>query len=340
MLSSTSNVALAEAVTAESDFDEETLAEGVIEVRVAAELNAVEPRNDKTNTVEVVVTLYTEWNDPAMVGRGPGDFDRSVRAYVAEWNPRLEANNARSVREVWEPDVAWNFKDAATGLMKYSQRYRVVVRNESHHMGRFPFDVNTIKVEFGSKYLRNTDFCFRQRAPLADRSGRGNTEWRTVSASVSVDNGSHPHFTFYVRQARRASFYFWKIAFVLLLISVLSWSVLWLDPENFVDRQKLTLTLFLSSVAFMFVANDKLPKLQYLTRMDGFIFVSNVLLFVVGVENYVAFVLSAPEYWNNREAANLADTWTLVALVAITALNLVQYLTGWLTCLCGGDTSK
>jgi len=51
------------------------------------------------------------------------------------------------------------------------------------------------------------------------------------------------------------------------------------------------LTLFLASVAFLFVVNDKLPRIPYLTIMDKLTIGCFFLLFLVAFENFLSFVM-------------------------------------------------
>jgi hypothetical protein len=56
----------------------------------------------------------------------------------------------------------------------------------------------------------------------------------------------------------------------LLLITIASWSVFWLDPKEFSTQITIAFTNLLTVVALLLVINDKLPRVGYLTLMDGF----------------------------------------------------------------------
>jgi hypothetical protein len=56
----------------------------------------------------------------------------------------------------------------------------------------------------------------------------------------------------------------------LLLITTASWSVFWIDPQEFSTQIGIAFTNLLTVVALLLVINDTLPRVGYLTLMDGF----------------------------------------------------------------------
>ena len=86
-----------------------------------------------------------------------------------------------------------------------------------------------------------------------------------------------------------------------------SWVVYLFEPSDLSSRTSTTLTLFLAAVAFVFVVNDGLPKVPYLTIMDKFTLAAFLAVFSSGAESafisiyykariiYSFFVLAAAE---------------------------------------------
>jgi len=83
------------------------------------------------------------------------------------------------------------------------------------------------------------------------------------------------------------------------------------NPEQLNDRFNLTLTLFLTAVAFHFVVSSELPKIAYATRLDKFIAFMYVLLFLTAIENVVASRLT-----RTLTVAEVEDTLDLAAIIA------------------------
>ena len=101
---------------------------------------------------------------------------------------------------------------------------------------------------------------------------------------------TYSNLRFTVKLRRRSGFYVYKVLMINVIMTVWSWCVFWLPPEDISARMDISLTLFLASVAFLFVVSDKLPKVDFLTSLDKIILFSFGLLFLSALESFVAFV--------------------------------------------------
>ena len=54
------------------------------------------------------------------------------------------------------------------------------------------------------------------------------------------------------------------------------WSVIWITPKELESRLTVTIVCLLSLIAYNFVIDKELPKLEYLTVMDWIIFTSYI----------------------------------------------------------------
>ena len=90
--------------------------------------------------------------------------------------------------------------------------------------------------------------------------------------------------------SRRYGFYLYKVVLINVLMSIWAWSVFWMPGDEFGDRVGVSLTLFLASVAFLFVISDKLPKVDFLTALDKMILFSFLMLFGTAVESFAVLV--------------------------------------------------
>jgi hypothetical protein len=284
-------------------------------------------------TAEVDIAVFLSWKDPAMRGRTSG-FGRTVAEYESLWSPKVEINNGRELVEMWDGDTAWNFKSVETGLMLYSQRYRGVVTNRCD-LRRFPFDGDVITIQLGPAHYPASKVRMEIDAAVPSVvCGDSLMEWscskdvlsRAFSKSVGAKEFSNCEFGIVVM--RNYGYYLWKIVLINFLVAVWSWTVFWMEPDDLGERMNTTLTLFLASVAFLFVTNDALPKVSYLTAMDKIILSSFLLLFLTAVESFAVFVISSPRYFDDRALANTVD-WVSVAvfpsLCVLSNLSLVVY---------------
>jgi hypothetical protein len=89
--------------------------------------------------------------------------------------------------------------------------------------------------------------------------------------------------------ARHPFYYIAKIVLLLFMSTSLTFSVYIIPKEDIADRLGYIATMFLATGALIFVANDDLPKSQYLTCMDKVVLLSFVEIFLIGVENVLAY---------------------------------------------------
>ena len=64
----------------------------------------------------------------------------------------------------------------------------------------------------------------------------------------------------------------------------MSWTVLWISPENTGPPIGLATTSMLTLIAYRFILGSQLPRVSYLTLLDHFIFASTVLVFMALLE--------------------------------------------------------
>ncbi len=75
---------------------------------------------------------------------------------------------------------------------------------------------------------------------------------------------------------RNSTYYLYKIIFPVLLILIVAWSVLWIPTDEIESRLTTSIVALLSLIAFNFVFQDDIPKLDILTDLDKFIILSYI----------------------------------------------------------------
>jgi hypothetical protein len=100
--------------------------------------------------------------------------------------------------------------------------------------------------------------------------------------------------------ARHPFYYIAKIVLLLFMSTSLTFSVYVIPKEDIADRLGYIATMFLATGALIFVANDDLPKSQYLTCMDKVVLLSFVEIFLIGVENALAY-----QFWPDLHSRNI-----------------------------------
>ena len=75
---------------------------------------------------------------------------------------------------------------------------------------------------------------------------------------------------------RKSRYYVFKIIMPIILILIVCWSAVWIKPKDLESKLTITIVCLLSLIAYNFVIDADLPKLEYLTVMDYIILVSYV----------------------------------------------------------------
>jgi len=95
-------------------------------------------------------------------------------------------------------------------------------------------------------------------------------EWNVVGHTSRIDrDAGFPQFVMQIEIGRQVGFYLWKILLPLIIITGVAWSTFWMTRDGLAQRQRQSATAVLSLVAYQFVAGATLPRVSYLTLMDG-----------------------------------------------------------------------
>ena len=75
---------------------------------------------------------------------------------------------------------------------------------------------------------------------------------------------------------RNVSHYIYKIILPVFLILCIAWYVLWIPTRKYETRLNTSIIALLALIAYNFVFQDDIPKLNYLTNLDRYILLSYV----------------------------------------------------------------
>ena len=73
---------------------------------------------------------------------------------------------------------------------------------------------------------------------------------------------------------RNINYFIFKIIIPVFLILAISWSVMWIPPNQVESRLTTSIVALLALIAYNFVFNEDIPKLSYLTSLDRYILLS------------------------------------------------------------------
>ena len=113
------------------------------------------------------------------------------------------------------------------------------------------------------------------------------SEWQILGINTAVtakkaekEDKTYPRYTFEIKVKRNFQFYIFKVFLPLLLITVISWTTFWINPNTaFVPQMNVGITSILTAITFNFTVANALPRVSYLTLMDAYIFICYIFFF-------------------------------------------------------------
>ena len=308
--------------------------EGPTKVGYAVWLGDLERIDSAAQTFTTSFVIALRWHDPQLKHDGPG-----AKSYALDdiWNPRFLIANATA-----EPDRSLPEKAdvAPDGMVTYRQRFMGDF-SQSLNLHTFPFDSDTCRVQFivpghGTKDIAFAPDEAAMSVDMKDGVGRSEKltiqDWDVTSVSAKVSPFRvTPHlelagFTLEITAARRAQHFVIKVIIPLILIVMMSWAVFWIEPDDAGTQMGVAMTAMLSLIAYQFVIDSDVPDLPYLTRLDAFILMSSVLVFLSIVEVLVTTKFA------NRDRLDLArkiDRRCRWAFPLLFLVGTIVTLTGW-----------
>ena len=202
-------------------------------------------------------------------------FDPVVEFYNRKSNPDFAQGRADWVEIFSNGTVQMRVRDTATFKAKFDFK-------------KFPFDEQIfsflIYPEFpASKMIFVAEPLMEEYKKnlyvVEGEDGINIPEWKVTTVDYKIDRykeGDYEYQGFIVEigAERVTNYYIFKIIIPILLILSISWSVFWIDRAQIEAKANITIVALLSLIAYNLIMDDVIPKLDYLTFMDAFIFLS------------------------------------------------------------------
>jgi neurotransmitter-gated ion-channel len=268
-------------------------------------------------------SVYYEarWINPAEKHPGPLPVFKDI-SHI--WTPSLTIANQQMAWDSY-PDFV---EIAPDGMVTYRQR--VWARfSQTLNLHNFPFDKQVLTIHLVSANETSDEVTFRplRNAPAGIATHFSVPDFRVIgwesapAAFPSKDiEGAVAGFRLEIEVKRRPMFYMIKIVLPLVLIVMMSWIPRWIDPEHIATNIGVSATAFLTLVAYLFATNVLLPRVSYVTRMDLFILLSMLMVFIALAQTVATTVLVRNH--ELRLAQNL-DWWARIVYPVALALVLL-----------------
>ena len=247
-----------------------------------------------------------------------------------------ETSRTSNLDRIWHPTIEMvNFKastDSDTivdilpdGTVQAQERFARTL-SSGLALQKFPFDLQSLQVVLESlKYDDRTVELVVDSAKVSiGKDSFGSlSEWQIGKISGTNSKSFFPpeqqHYsriTIGINVKRNYGFYLLKVMMQLLLITIASWSVFWIDPREFSTQIGIAFTNLLTVVALLLVINDTLPRVGYLTMMDGFTMICFLTILVAILVLIIAHrSITTDNHHRANKVQDLARSIVLIGFV-------------------------
>ena len=202
----------------------------------------------------------------------------------------------------------------------------------------FPFDKQKLRI-----FLYNDKYKINQRRALVSsytiRKANQFQEqnqipgWKIDKVDLKydfykdVDRSWYDGVALEIDVSRKSGYYVFKIIIPILLILMVCWSSVWINPREIESRLTVTIVCLLALIAYNFVIDADMPKLEYLTIMDYMILISYVYAAIPNFLSIYSFYLDkkdkarAERYEKYEKKYGLPSYIIIILLIIIFNVN-------------------
>ena len=116
---------------------------------------------------------------------------------------------------------------------------------------------------------------------------------------------------------RKHGYYLFKIVIPIILILLICWGSVWIDPKEIESRLTITIVCLLSLIAYNFVIDSELPKLEYLTVMDWIILISYVYATIPNFLSIISFKIQKTNINLCGKIESISKTYGILSYVLV-----------------------
>jgi Neurotransmitter-gated ion-channel transmembrane region len=214
------------------------------------------------------------------------------------------------------------------GTVYYKERFHGLFNSETN-LKKFPFDSQQLKLILESPLDDSKNIVL-----AVDRNKNGKSKraflpgWEIGSARAFVNNNYlevdgwyYPEFVYEIELSRLSGAYVWNVFAPLLLIVIIAWLVFW--SKSFEANCGISVSCLLSAIAFHIVIAEELPKVSYLTFINGFILLSYIFIALSIVQIVVKHRLELEKKHELSIAIDRGSRWLFPTLFGLSNLVLI-----------------
>jgi len=251
---------------------------------------------EQTFTADFVMRL--KWKDPRLAWKKDEAVAETCRIPLVEvWSPNFLIFNQRLLRK----DDAEVVRLESDGTVSYIQRYFGTLASP-HYLYNFPRDHNRLRVLIDfTNHVEDLELVLADELMGQEdhfsihnwKLSQGNPE--LTQYQLKQYHRPFHRFAYVLVAKRDIDFYFWKVMVLLGLIVCMSWSVFWISPVHRAAQLSMSGAAMLTVITFQLALARILPRISYLTRMDYFILLCTITVFLSLTESVWTSVLAGRE---------------------------------------------
>jgi len=313
-------------------------------VDVGFEVLAVGDIDTCNSQVSLQLQIVYYWTDSRFIGWPEG------KALPPDtWGPAVRVKNEKSTSET--SDVTFAVFNAKTGRMKRCVLYQLnVAWVLDENLPNFPFDAHDFTVWFRSasdfisfdgsnsgNSATEHQYLFRAAKPVKEVCGssflkviwdRRHHGWKCHGIGTELEyegivpSGYEPtNLKLHFHISRRSNFFWFQMLIPLYLTTLLSWSAYLEDIDTGLEaRVNGSLTCLLAQFALLYVVQEHLPNLPFLTALDYAVFTSIFCTGLAGVSSMVVHWID--KYYSAEWAEKVNDNIARLSIFIYVVVNL------------------
>jgi len=306
-------------------------------VSVELQVEDISKIDGKNLDFESFFTLWMDWIDPRVVGvlkklEVYEDTDKPTWlcdfAPDAIWgkkrklfDPTIEIFNRKSKPEIRTQAIDW-VDIFSNGIVETRLRDTAKFKAATFDFRKFPFDSQTLTFELWSEFPSTIVALEPYEEGMSEHKetlynfyedeGIVIPGWNLVDVNYEAyafeepDGYPYQGFILELEVERISNYYIFKIFLPIIIILIISWSVFWIHPKQIEAKVNITIVALLTLIAYNLIMDDEIPKLDYVTFMDAFIFIT--YLFTAAAT--ILCVYSYYRYVKYRRTVNLVDHYS------------------------------
>ncbi len=244
--------------------------------------------DDLEQTYTADVWFNETWNDPRLSERALGkSLEKCIYKDYEIWTPTIAVINRNGGDQLLDK-IARVDPD---GNVNIKQRYVGEITSDLD-FSNFPFDDQVLHFILAAVGPDAQDIVFELDKDTTGQRDKFSAEGWTINLVDGVTNteriktwGESPIYNlhridFRLEAQRDKAYYVWKVIAPLCLIVLMAWAVFWIDPKHLGPQVGLSTATVFTLIAYRFAIGFNLPKVSYFTRMDNFVLLSTILVFI------------------------------------------------------------